>query len=234
MSIIKNKDDFFLITQTNYPLREEFKQLKIPYQLVDKNSFSNLTFPKSAFIIDATLMSDKGKQKLYSSFKENYFLSDLSVNWATKLLQQNSHVCGGMTLGVFSPKQSMEFFYKESFNHEYPQFMDTIKNFSTLIQRTLISIKNPGICFNYPRVISMLINEAYFVLDSQISDSKSINMCMPLGANYPLGLLDWALKIQPRIVVKILKKLHQMEPTGRYQISPRLLLHAAKDKKGIN
>lgn len=51
----------------------------------------------------------------------------------------------------------------------------------------------PG--FVAPRVISMIINEAYFALEQSVSDVKDIDVALKLGTNYPMGPFEWAEKI---------------------------------------
>ena len=43
-----------------------------------------------------------------------------------------------------------------------------------------------------PRVISMIINEAYFALNEKISTKEEIDLAMKSGTNYPFGPFEWA------------------------------------------
>ena len=54
-----------------------------------------------------------------------------------------------------------------------------------------------------PRVIAMIINEAYFTLEQQVSTKDEIDTAMKLGTNYPYGPFEWADKIG-------LKKIHSL------------------------
>ncbi|MES2776670.1 MAG: 3-hydroxyacyl-CoA dehydrogenase family protein [Bacteroidota bacterium] len=69
-----------------------------------------------------------------------------------------------------------------------------------------------------PRVISMIINEAYFALNEGISDKEDINTAMRLGTNYPYGPFEWAEKIGVKNIHGLLTKLSQTdkryEPSG--------------------
>lgn len=49
--------------------------------------------------------------------------------------------------------------------------------------------------FVTPRVISSLINEAFFSLEEKVSTASEIDTAMKLGTNYPLGPFEWAEKI---------------------------------------
>jgi 3-hydroxybutyryl-CoA dehydrogenase len=51
----------------------------------------------------------------------------------------------------------------------------------------------PG--FISARVISMIINEAYFALREGVSTKAEIDIAMKLGTNYPYGPFEWSEKI---------------------------------------
>ena len=49
--------------------------------------------------------------------------------------------------------------------------------------------------FITPRVISSIINEAYFALQEKVSTPTEIDIAMKLGTNYPFGPFEWSEKI---------------------------------------
>ncbi len=63
----------------------------------------------------------------------------------------------------------------------------------------------PG--FITPRVISMIINEAYFALAQGVSTPEEIDKAMKLGTAYPYGPLEWATRIGLQNIVTLLQKL---------------------------
>ena len=76
----------------------------------------------------------------------------------------------------------------------------------------------PG--FISARVVSMVINEAYFALDEKVSTKEEIDIAMKLGTNYPYGPFEWAGVIGLKKVYDLLSKLAETEP--RYTPSPLL------------
>jgi 3-hydroxybutyryl-CoA dehydrogenase len=68
----------------------------------------------------------------------------------------------------------------------------------------------PG--FVTPRVISMIINEAYFALSENVSTINEINTAMKLGTAYPYGPFEWGNKIGLQNIVTLLKKLSKKQP----------------------
>lgn len=63
----------------------------------------------------------------------------------------------------------------------------------------------PG--FITARVISMIINEAFFALDEKVSTKKEIDTAMKLGTNYPYGPFEWAKKIGLMNIYELLTTL---------------------------
>jgi 3-hydroxybutyryl-CoA dehydrogenase len=72
-----------------------------------------------------------------------------------------------------------------------------------------------------PRVVAMIINEAYFALGEEVSSKEQIDMAMKAGTNYPYGPFEWAVKIGHTRVVELLTKLHK--ENSRYELAPALL-----------
>jgi len=63
----------------------------------------------------------------------------------------------------------------------------------------------PG--FVSARVISTIINEAYFSLEEQVSTKEEIDIAMKLGTNYPYGPFEWAQKIGLQNICQLLDGL---------------------------
>ncbi len=72
-----------------------------------------------------------------------------------------------------------------------------------------------------PRVLSMIINEAYFALQEGVSGKTEIDTAMKLGTNYPFGPFEWAEKIGLNNIAGLLSRLAETIP--RYQPAELLL-----------
>lgn len=72
-----------------------------------------------------------------------------------------------------------------------------------------ISPDEPGMIA--PRIIAMIINEAYFGLEDNISSKTDIDTAMKLGTNYPFGPFEWAEKIGLKKICSLLEKLAQQD-----------------------
>jgi 3-hydroxybutyryl-CoA dehydrogenase len=71
-----------------------------------------------------------------------------------------------------------------------------------------------------PRIVSMIINEAWFSLSENISTREEIDIAMKLGTNYPYGPFEWGDKIGLDRVRELLKELQKTDT--RYSIAPGL------------
>lgn len=65
----------------------------------------------------------------------------------------------------------------------------------------------PG--FVTPRIISMIINEAFLALHEGVSTEEEIDTAMKMGTNYPYGPFEWAKKIGTGNVAGLLNRLQQ-------------------------
>ncbi|MFT3676189.1 MAG: 3-hydroxyacyl-CoA dehydrogenase family protein [Chitinophagaceae bacterium] len=66
-----------------------------------------------------------------------------------------------------------------------------------------------------PRVVCMIINEAFFTLSEEISTEQEIDTALKLGTNYPWGPFEWCKLLGIRNVYTLLGKLAAEHP--RYQ-----------------
>ncbi len=76
----------------------------------------------------------------------------------------------------------------------------------------------PG--FITARVVSMIINEAFFTLEEKVSTKEEIDTAMKLGTNYPYGPFEWSSIIGLKKVYELLTALAQTN--FRYTPSPLL------------
>ena len=80
--------------------------------------------------------------------------------------------------------------------------------------------------FISPRIVSMIINEAYFTLEENVSTKEAIDIAMKLGTNYPYGPFEWSKKIGLKNIADLLKELFITEK--RYKPASLLLKEASE------
>lgn len=73
-----------------------------------------------------------------------------------------------------------------------------------------------------PRVICMIINEAYFTFQEGTATREDIDMGMKLGTNYPFGPFEWCERIGIKHVYELLDAVYEDTKDERYKICPLL------------
>lgn len=69
-----------------------------------------------------------------------------------------------------------------------------------------------------PRVICMIINEAYYTVQEGTATREDIDLGMKLGTNYPYGPFEWANKIGIGNVYQTLVSVYEDTKDERYKI----------------
>jgi 3-hydroxybutyryl-CoA dehydrogenase len=82
----------------------------------------------------------------------------------------------------------------------------------------------PG--FISPRIVCMIINEAFFALEEEVSTKQEIDTAMKLGTNYPFGPFEWSEKIGLKNVYALLEKLSATQE--RYKPAALLTREASR------
>jgi 3-hydroxybutyryl-CoA dehydrogenase len=96
------------------------------------------------------------------------------------------------------------------------------QNICSLLQWQINRV--PDVCgLVSPRVISMIVNEAYYALGEGVSTKEEIDTAMQLGTGYPFGPFAWAGKIGLPHIYRLLKKM----AAGDVRYTPAAGLEAA-------
>lgn len=90
--------------------------------------------------------------------------------------------------------------------------------------------ETPGFVVN--RLLFPMINEAVFLLSEGVSDAKTIDSCMRLGSNHPMGPLELADLIGLDICLSILQTLVEETGDGKYRPAPLLKKYVRAGRLG--
>ncbi|GEP95315.1 3-hydroxyacyl-CoA dehydrogenase family protein [Chitinophaga cymbidii] len=82
-----------------------------------------------------------------------------------------------------------------------------------------------------PRVVCMIINEAYFTAAEGTATRDDIDISMKLGTNYPAGPFEWSRKIGIRHVYEVLQAVHACTGNERYRACSMLQEEYTANKK---
>ncbi|RPD40221.1 3-hydroxyacyl-CoA dehydrogenase family protein [Chitinophaga barathri] len=73
-----------------------------------------------------------------------------------------------------------------------------------------------------PRVVAMIINEAYFTAAEGTASREDIDISMKLGTNYPYGPFEWSKKAGIRNIYEVLQAVYRETGNERYKPAPLL------------
>jgi 3-hydroxybutyryl-CoA dehydrogenase len=74
----------------------------------------------------------------------------------------------------------------------------------------------------FPRILSLIVNEAVHALSDGVAGAEEIDVAMRLGVNYPAGPLHWADQVGLDEVLAVLAGLQQETGDDRYRPAPLL------------
>lgn len=69
-----------------------------------------------------------------------------------------------------------------------------------------------------PRIVCMIINEAYFTVLEGTATREDIDQAMKLGTNYPFGPFEWCTRIGVKHVYELLEAVYEDTHDERYKI----------------
>lgn len=83
-----------------------------------------------------------------------------------------------------------------------------------------------------PRLVYMIINEAFYTVQEGTASKADIDLGMKLGTNYPMGPFEWCEKTGIRNVYDVLDAVYRDTRDERYKICP--LLKTEYLKSGVS
>jgi 3-hydroxybutyryl-CoA dehydrogenase len=175
-------------------------------------------------VFDFTLENSLGRFKTYAEEKSVVFintttitLSQLTYN-VSKIESTLFGFCGLPTL-LNRPQLEVSLHQKMD--------EDVLKRISKdLSAKYLIVPDTIGLIT--PRIICMIINEAYYTIEEGIASPEDIDVAMKLGTNYPLGPFEWCKKIGVEKVCSLLESVYHETCDERYKISALLKAESFK------
>ncbi|MBT3583737.1 MAG: hypothetical protein HN509_02425 [Halobacteriovoraceae bacterium] len=226
---MNNRHWITILTTRDYPFFEALSKLQQKgvkvFNLSEEDPFEqkNSHYLKSDFVFDLT-MADREKKltflKHLDLIVECPIISDLSLHWGELFFDNIPHLKGAISCVFPSPTDTYESYSSEE------GIQEIIGTFLGWIGKKTIPVSQPGIGFIYPRVLSNIINEAYFAKEELLATEEAIDRAMKFGVNYPLGPFEWAKQIGAKNIVSLLDELFFETKDPRYRVSPLLRLES--------
>ena len=199
-----------ILATENHPLYHSLKS-RVVSKVADEESL----------VIDLTLTDPEQKKQTLANLKGHRVISDLTCYRGEELVQSYPHICGALGAGFPSPRNSCEAWANDD------RVWNTIEHFLQELGMDVLRTPTPGTGFTYPRVLSMIINEAWLALEDKLADRDNIDLAMKNGVNYPWGPFEWGEKIGLNKIKMLLSELHRQTGNERYRPCS-LLQHQAQ------
>jgi 3-hydroxybutyryl-CoA dehydrogenase len=148
----------------------------------------------------------------------------MSATEAASFLKNPSKLVG---FGLFGSWQEAQLIELAPALQTEEKYMDqAIAFFQHLGKETEVVKDESGLVF--PRILSLIINEAAFALNEGVATAEEIDIAMMKGTNYPMGPLAWADKVGIENVYAVLKGLYRNLGEERCRPAPliRKMVHA--------
>lgn len=171
-------------------------------------------------ILDLTAWGREKKADLLERLCESTtkpVITDLSLVWGEAFLKRYSFIAGAVATVFHSPTATYESYVR-------PEHKSVLERAFETLGISLHLVSEVGIGFTFPRISSMVINEAYFALEEGLASAEDIDTAMKYGVSYPLGPLDWANRTNPKHVATLLDELYSVTGDQRYRASMALRL----------
>ena len=216
--------EFFCLLTKGHPLEENMKKnpaIEV-FFVEDEMGLDELPVSENQTLIDLCFFPTNKKRECFARLSklDVPLMSDLSTNWGERLHREFSSLKVSTNLSFYSPKNTCEFYAQTR------EMSGLFRRFLENIEIKGVEVKNSGIGFRYPRTVSMIINEAYFLLEEGGADREDIDRAMVYGVNYPLGPFQWAEKIGLKRILSLLDELYDVTRDPRYRASTLLRLEA--------
>lgn len=177
-------------------------------------------------VIESTNFSDENKHKLIEEIDGK---TDKSVPILTSSLcvsvSEQSTFCKSperlIGIGLYNSISNTKRFEVAPSRISNDSILEKVKGFLNSVNIGF-SIVPDRVGLVFPRILSMIINEATQVYDEKIASMEDIDLAMRLGTNYPFGPLKWADRIGIELIYNILLSLQRDFGDDRYRPHPRL------------
>jgi 3-hydroxybutyryl-CoA dehydrogenase len=177
--------------------------------------------PTTQFVIDTENGSDDKKravmQRLDASLPASGIIVSSCLRFSTTLLaswvKKPERVVGYATFYPLKDRKLVEL--APGLRTVERSVEQTDQLFKSLGKETVRVKDAPGLTF--PRVLSLIINEAARSLEEGVATAEEIDIAMRLGVNYPQGPLRWADQIGLDEVLAVLEGLQRDTGDDRYR-----------------
>lgn len=174
--------------------------------LANQNSFD--------IVFDFSISDSPENLSYYQSYRGPLFLNTIQTTLAElsvfyELNEESTYGFNGMNTFINRPLIELT-----TFKNTEKKTVDNLL--------TSYKIVDDRVGMVTPRIICMIINEAFYTIQEGTAAKTDIDLGMRLGTNYPMGPFEWLEKIGVEQVYELLEALYEDTKEERYKICPAL------------
>ena len=201
---------------------EECKQKLGPfhtYSVAPDYSTLEKLFPQHDMIFDFVIDEEPEAFEVYADQDRIVFLNTAKMN----LAQFSYSVGNNFACTLFGFNGLPTFFNRSILEVSCLKKEDTMKLNGVMKNLgTDFLIVDDRVGLVTPRVVCMIINEAFYTVQEGTATREDIDVAMKLGTNYPFGPFEWCQRIGIRHVYELLEAVYEDTKDERYKICPLL------------
>ena len=195
----------------------KLSSMKNKLQSVEGVSYLQDTDTKSHYdlIIDLDFDDDNfHREEYYNSLSTGTLLVSANMSVIEDSLYENKgiNVFGMCTFPYLLERNSLEL------SNPYNFSTQEIEKFASILGYEQIEWVQSRVGFITPRVLCMIINEAYYTVQEGTANKEDINTAMKLGTNYPKGPFEFLDLFGIDLVYDQLLTLYHDTQEERYKI----------------
>jgi 3-hydroxybutyryl-CoA dehydrogenase len=180
--------------------------------------------PTVPLVIDTSIGDEAGKRNLLEKLDHALPVSTVilssclgwSATWIASWTKRPERIVGFATFYPLKDRKLIEISAGlRTSGTALQQAQDYIKS----LGKETVKVKDAA-GLTFPRVLSLIINEAARSLEEGVAEAGEIDVAMRLGVNYPMGPLRWADQIGLDEVLAVLEGLQRETGDDRYRPAP--------------
>lgn len=210
-----------VLVTSNHPLYSLLIKSQLEVHEIPGLHLPDLHLDENTIIADFCLLPLKRKKELFKKYHVP-FVSDLGPYVSSAFFAEFDHLWAAHSLSFSGENKKCEAMARG------PEPLKIMSNFLKQWGVDVIeqSVGEPS--FFFPRVLSMMINEAYFARDEKVANEQDIDLAMRFGVNYPQGPFAWAKKIGEKNICQLLDHWYELTKEPRYRPALGLKLQGVR------
>lgn len=202
----------------NYQLNEIKKKVSVKHNVSRIGSISDLPEELEIAVFDFTMEESPENLEDYTAFSNLH----LFVNSTRGSLAELAYFTGGDVPKIYGFAGDPTFLERDIL--EYAAFDGNNSDPKGILKKLGIksTLVDDRVGLVTPRIIAMIINEAYFTVQEGTASRQDIDQGMKLGTNYPMGPFEWAKEWGLNNIYEVLDALYLDTREERYKICPLL------------